>query len=82
MLALVFKQEKEGSGGRGEEKGGRVQAEGKGRRKNGKCSEITHFNMSESPQATKSPRWPDKLDLNQVQDTWLIQCFYHIYSVV
>ena len=60
----------------------RVQAEGKGRRKKGKCSEITHFNMSESPQATKSPRWPDKLDLNQVQDTWLIQCFYHIYSVV
>ena len=56
MLALVFKLEKEGSGGRGEEKGGRVQAEGKGRRKKGKCSEITHFNMSESPQATKSPR--------------------------
>lgn len=32
------------------------QAEEKGRRKKGKCSEITHFNMSESPQATKFPR--------------------------
>lgn len=60
----------------------RGKAEGKGRRKKGKGSEITHFNMSESPQATKSPRWPNKSDLDQVQDTWLIQCFYHLYSVV
>lgn len=74
------RKKEEGKREKGEGKRGK--AEGKGRRKKGKGSEITHFNMSESPQATKSPRWPDKSDLDQVQDTWLIQCFYHIYSVV
>lgn len=44
---------RKGRGKRGKERG---KAEGKGRRKKGKGSEITHFNMSESPQATKSPR--------------------------